>query len=198
MPAEPGPRLAAARERLLEAACALFSARGVRDVGVDELVASASVAKATFYKYFPSKDDLVLAVLDQHAFGWVRAMRERAADASPADRAEVLFDLLADATAQVWDPVLDPSVLVRVALELGPKDPAGARCLEHLDAAHDLLADLAQAAGVAHPVQLADTWRLLLLGALTATLHGDAGAGERARVLGAGLVTRPIAARFAG
>lgn len=176
----------------------LFTARGVRAVGVDELAARAGVAKATFYKYFPSKDDLVLAVLDQHASGWLRTMRERAADAPPPDCAEVLFDLLADATSQVWNPVLDPSVLVRVALELGPEDPAGARCLEHLDAAHDVLADLADAAGVAHPRELADTWRLLLLGALTATLHGDAGAGERARVLGAGLVAGPRAARFVG
>ena len=49
-----------ARERILGAANELFSTRGVRDVGIDELIERAGVAKATLYRHFASKDDLVL------------------------------------------------------------------------------------------------------------------------------------------
>ena len=51
------------RERLLETASHLFYAEGIQAVGVDRLIAQAGVPKATFYRHFPSKDDLVLAYL---------------------------------------------------------------------------------------------------------------------------------------
>ena len=57
---EPSP---VARERILDSAYDLFSTRGVRAVGIDEVIERAAVAKATLYRHFPSKDDLVLAFL---------------------------------------------------------------------------------------------------------------------------------------
>src|SRR5262245_37020905 len=60
----------AARRRLLDTATRLFYAEGVHSVGIDRIIAEASVAKATFYKHFPSKDDLVRAYIDeQHELG---------------------------------------------------------------------------------------------------------------------------------
>jgi AcrR family transcriptional regulator len=58
MSAEP-----AARERILESAYELFSHRGVRAVGIEEVIERAAVAKATLYRHFPSKDELVLEFL---------------------------------------------------------------------------------------------------------------------------------------
>src|SRR3954451_5122564 len=52
-----------ARDRVVGAASALFYAHGVRGVGVDRIVRSGQVTKATFYRHFPSKEDLVLAYL---------------------------------------------------------------------------------------------------------------------------------------
>jgi AcrR family transcriptional regulator len=51
------------RERLLETADQLFYTEGVRAVGIDRIIADAGVAKMSFYNHFPSKDDLILAVL---------------------------------------------------------------------------------------------------------------------------------------
>jgi len=48
--------LPAARERILTTAYELFTRRGIRDVGVDEVVEKAAVAKTTLYRHFPSKD----------------------------------------------------------------------------------------------------------------------------------------------
>jgi AcrR family transcriptional regulator len=53
----------AARERIVETADRLFYEAGVRAVGIDRIIAEAYVAKMTLYTHFPSKDDLILAVL---------------------------------------------------------------------------------------------------------------------------------------
>src|SRR4051812_237735 len=59
-----------ARTRLLDTATRLFYAEGIHAVGIDRIIAEAGVAKATFYNHFPSKDDLVLAyVQDQDRIG---------------------------------------------------------------------------------------------------------------------------------
>jgi AcrR family transcriptional regulator len=54
-----------ARRRLLDTATRLFYAEGIRGVGIDRIIAEAGVAKATFYNHFPSKDDLVLAYVEE-------------------------------------------------------------------------------------------------------------------------------------
>lgn len=51
------------QEAIIAVATKLFSAHGYHAVGVDAIVAESGVAKMTFYKYFPSKDDLILKVL---------------------------------------------------------------------------------------------------------------------------------------
>ena len=52
-----------ARQRILETADRLFYEFGLRAVGIDRIIAEAGVAKMSLYKHFPSKDDLILAVL---------------------------------------------------------------------------------------------------------------------------------------
>lgn len=52
-----------ARQRILETADRLFYQHGIRGVGIDRIIAEAEVAKMSLYKHFPSKDDLILAVL---------------------------------------------------------------------------------------------------------------------------------------
>lgn len=61
VPSEPS----AARRRLLDAATRLFYERGIHAVGIDRIIAEADVAKATFYKHFPSKTALVLAYVEE-------------------------------------------------------------------------------------------------------------------------------------
>jgi len=68
--AHSGPTAGPARRRLLDTATRLFYAEGIRAAGIDRIIAEADVAKATFYNHFPSKDDLVLAyVEDQDRIG---------------------------------------------------------------------------------------------------------------------------------
>jgi len=60
------PETSQARKRVLETADRLFYQDGIRAVGIDRIVAEAGVAKMSLYKHFPSKDDLILAVLQYH------------------------------------------------------------------------------------------------------------------------------------
>jgi len=55
------------RQRILVAADRLFYGNGITNVGVQQLVDEAEVTRVTFYRHFPSKDDLVLAYLQDRA-----------------------------------------------------------------------------------------------------------------------------------
>jgi AcrR family transcriptional regulator len=53
------------RERILDAATRRYYADGIRAVSADRLIAEAGVSKVTFYRHFPTKDDLITAYLGQ-------------------------------------------------------------------------------------------------------------------------------------
>jgi AcrR family transcriptional regulator len=59
------------RERILETAARLFYESGVRSVGIDRILEESGAAKASFYRYFPSKDALVEAYLRQRHERWM-------------------------------------------------------------------------------------------------------------------------------
>jgi AcrR family transcriptional regulator len=52
-----------ARSRLLATATRIFYAEGLHSVGIDRIVAEAKVTRATLYRHFPGKEDLVVAYL---------------------------------------------------------------------------------------------------------------------------------------
>src|ERR1700759_2032999 len=52
-----------ARTRLLTTATRIFYAEGIHSVGVDRIIVEAKVTRATFYRHFPGKEDLVLTYL---------------------------------------------------------------------------------------------------------------------------------------
>lgn len=77
-----GTRPSEARQRLLETATRIFYGEGIHSVGVDRIITEAKVTRATFYRHFPSKEELVLAYLraaDQ-------AIRDQVAAATNAGR----------------------------------------------------------------------------------------------------------------
>src|SRR4026209_2475406 len=84
-----------ARERILATAYELFSRRGIRAVGIDEVIERAGVAKATLYRHFPSKDDLVLAFLERREQLWTREWVEveaRRRGSTPEAQLLAIFD----------------------------------------------------------------------------------------------------------
>ena len=53
------------REKILHVANDLFQTRGINSTGVDTIVAVAGTTKMTLYKYFRSKEDLILEVMQK-------------------------------------------------------------------------------------------------------------------------------------
>ncbi|WP_297084868.1 TetR/AcrR family transcriptional regulator [uncultured Demequina sp.] len=70
-----------AREAILAEATAQFTALGIRAVSADRVIDGAGVSKVTFYRHFPTKDDLVVAYLEAE-LERVRSAVERAAAAT--------------------------------------------------------------------------------------------------------------------
>jgi AcrR family transcriptional regulator len=55
------------RERIVEAATELFYAQGLRAVSAEKIIAQVGITKVTFYRHFPTKDDLIVAYLERRA-----------------------------------------------------------------------------------------------------------------------------------
>ncbi|MFI6763304.1 TetR/AcrR family transcriptional regulator [Micromonospora sp. NPDC050417] len=93
---EPQGRPSEARSRLLNTATRVFYAEGIHSVGIDRIVAEAQVTRATLYRHFPGKEDLVLAYLNQVDEA-MRAQADRAADGglSAADTIRALSESIA-------------------------------------------------------------------------------------------------------
>ena len=58
-----------ARARLVEAASELFYAHGIRNVSIEQVLDVAHVTRSTLYRYFGTKDDLVVAYLEREDQG---------------------------------------------------------------------------------------------------------------------------------
>lgn len=90
-----------ARARLVAVASGLFYRKGIPNVGINEIIETSAVARMTLYNHFSSKDELVLAVMEQR-----REERQKgivAAMARPRGaRAKILaaFDYLAKLTRE--------------------------------------------------------------------------------------------------
>lgn len=81
------------RQQILDTATTLFSKHGYHAVGVDWIIAESSVAKMTMYRHFPSKIDLVSAVLRQRQQQCAVSLRAFVDEAdAPLARLERVFD----------------------------------------------------------------------------------------------------------
>jgi AcrR family transcriptional regulator len=119
-----------ARERLLATASGLFYREGIRAVGVERILAEAPATRATFYRHFPSKEDLVLAYLrgvDAHIRTKVQAAVENAT--SPADAVRAIGTAVADSLAE---PEFRGCAFLNAAAEYpDPRDPVRQVILDH-------------------------------------------------------------------
>jgi AcrR family transcriptional regulator len=94
---------AGARERIVQTALDLFYRQGYLATGINQVIAEAGVSKNTFYYYFPSKEDLCLAYLQQRHKGWMSWLKATIDQYSrPYDRLLSVFGFLSS-----WLPACD-------------------------------------------------------------------------------------------
>ena len=178
------PRASKARQRILDNAYELFSRRGIRAVGVEEVIARSAVAKATLYRHFPSKDDLVLAFLEQREQLWTRQFVEAGAmerGTTPEERLLAIFDVFHD-----WFQRDDYEgcSFINVLLETADRDhPIGVASAKHLENIRTIVRTLAEEAGLRDPEAFALSWHILMKGAIVQAAEGDREAAHRAKAI---------------
>jgi AcrR family transcriptional regulator len=180
-----------ARQRILATAARLFYRHGIRAVGVDRIIREAQVAKATFYKHFPSKDDLVLAWLrdrESHWLHWIQEELDRREEL-PEARLLALFDLLGE---WIERPGFRGCPFVNAAAEVAdPDHPVVEEVRRFRREVEDFLARTAAGAGFHRPERLAAQLSLLVSGTfVAATATGSAAPAAIARAAAEAVLAR--------
>lgn len=172
-----------AKQRLLTTAEELFYAEGVRAVGLDRLLQASGVGRASFYRHFASKDDLVVAVLedrDRRWLDWLRESVEQTGD--PAARPLAVFDALAQRFAR---KDFRGCAFINTMVEVADRESAAHQVADrHKRRVIEYLDELLTAAGRSDADELAAELALLVDGAIvTAVREGTPEAASRARAI---------------
>jgi AcrR family transcriptional regulator len=159
------PRTATdARQRILETASQLFYQQGIRAVGVDTIIAQSEVAKTTLYRYFPSKDDLVVAYLeDRNQRFWTMLEDVVQRSSSPKQQLLALLTWL-DGLLASDDSYGCPFLMVATEFP-EPDYPGHQVAIVHKNQLRDRLMELAQASGIPKAKALSSGLMLLIDGA---------------------------------
>lgn len=115
------PTVLPIRDRIVQTAHELFYRDGVRATGVDKLIAAAGVTKVTFYRHFPSKNELILAFLDyrhQRWMDWFRDALQRHGGAAAGSAA-----VLAALGEWLQSPDYRGCAFINSTVELGGSQP---------------------------------------------------------------------------
>jgi AcrR family transcriptional regulator len=168
---EPLPS-APAKLRILETANELFYGDGIRTVGVDRLISSSSVTKATFYKHYGSKDRLIADYVDYRH----RIERDRISELADSsdDPLTVLRSLLESILSDIAAPGFRGCPFINAAAEFPDLDHPVRRAVErHREWYNGVLQQLLRDLG--HPLSgdAADDLELARDGAMTGGYAGD-------------------------
>lgn len=175
-----------ARERLVRAAEELFYAEGIRAVGVERLLAVSGVGRASFYRHFASKDDLVVAVVDGYGQRWFDWLHAAVAERGGAPLA--LFDALAERFgSDDYRGCAAINTMVEVA---DPASAAHRAAAAHKRTLTSYVAELLTEAGYARATrELAEQLVLLIDGAqVTALRERSAAPAHRAKAVASALL----------
>src|SRR6476660_195793 len=171
-----------ARERVLTASYELFRRQGTSNVGVDAVVEYSGVAKTSLYRHFHSKRELVAAFLERReqlwTIDWLESEACRRAT-SPADRLLAIFDVFSD-----WfqSEDFDGCSFINVLLEYPSGHPSRRQARIHLANIRTFLKRLATEAGVKDTQAFADTWHIMMKGAIVAACEGCLDAACKVKV----------------
>lgn len=168
-----------AGERVFAVAADLFYRKGIRAVGVEEIVNGAGVAKISLYRSFKSKDDLIVAYLEQRNAEFWQQWDERFAPHSDNPRAllDAIMDYLARRTTQAG---YRGCPFINYAVEFPETSHPGHRVVEtNKREWRRRFVAISEALGAANPKLLADSLMLLVEGtyAVSQTLGGPKGPG---------------------
>jgi AcrR family transcriptional regulator len=162
--AVPAPSSPSPRERILLTAHDLFYRDGLRATGIDRIIAESGVAKLTFYRCFPSKDELIRTFLDYRHERWmawfVDALGRHGAVAGGG-----LAPLLPTLAEWFADPLFRGCAFINAMAEVGASQPGVAQIVQsHKKDMQQVIAGLLPAGP--HQQAIADAAALAVDGAI--------------------------------
>ncbi|HEY5153371.1 MAG TPA: TetR/AcrR family transcriptional regulator [Acidimicrobiales bacterium] len=161
-----------AREtRVLDTAARLFYARGVHEVGMDELVRSTGLGKATIYRLYPTKDALIGAYLQRLAATIAASIDDQVA-AHPADPRGALLAVLGDIKDDLRRPDFRGCAFNNASIEYDdPTHPARIQARDHRALLWRRLTELAEQLVPGRGAALGGQLAALIDGCYTSAAH---------------------------
>ena len=173
------PPRAPAKGRILDTANVLFYEDGIRNVGVDRIISASSVTKATFYKHYRAKDNLIVEYITAR-HETVRANVENMIATSP-DAEHVLRAFVAAIIGEIDTPGFRGCPFINAAAEFPDAEhPVRKVVTAHREWYVDTLAELLREMGHPVPGDAADELLLARDGALSGGYAGDSIAASAA------------------
>ncbi|QGQ97198.1 TetR/AcrR family transcriptional regulator [Paenibacillus psychroresistens] len=155
-----------AKDRILQVASELFYYEGIRAVGIDRIIAESEVAKASFYRNFATKDDLVVAFLEQR-HGRSLARVADAKNSHPNDPSEQLRYLFGSMAARMKQPDFRGCPFLNTVVEFpNPDHPGHIKAISCRQALWVDVIQMARDAGAVDPDELAAQLEVLYNGAV--------------------------------
>jgi AcrR family transcriptional regulator len=160
------------RERIVAAATELFYAQGLRAVSAEKIIAQVGITKVTFYRHFPTKDDLIVAYLERRA-KWERdaiAQARQAASDVPG-----VFRIVAEAIgAESCRPGFRGCPFINAAAEYAdPEHPVRRAVDAHRRWFRQTIAELLDEINVPDSARVADQLVMLRDGAMVSGYLSD-------------------------
>jgi AcrR family transcriptional regulator len=154
-----------AGERVFDVAADLFYRESIRSVGVETIVQQAGVSKISLYRSFESKDDLIVAYLENRNSEYWRNVDRIVAAKRGNPRAQ-LYALLDYVGGRATTPGYRGCPFINFAAEFPDASHPGHQAVEaNKREMRRRLVELTKAMGVRHHAQLADALFLLIEGA---------------------------------
>ncbi|UDF14656.1 TetR/AcrR family transcriptional regulator [Antiquaquibacter oligotrophicus] len=168
----PTTQRAPAKGRILETADVLFYEDGIRNVGVDRIIAASSVTKATFYKHYRAKDNLIIEYISGRHRSEKRALEDLISSAPTPEAAVRAF--VASIAELISSPGFRGCPFINAAAEFpNPAHPVRVIVRDHREWYVDTLAALLRDLGHPVPGDAADELLLARDGALSGGYAGD-------------------------
>jgi AcrR family transcriptional regulator len=185
----------ARQDHILDVAGELFYARGVHEVGMDELIRATGLGKATVYRLFPSKDELIGAYLQRRA-DRIHALIDADIERHRSDPKAALRALFAAVAADVARESFRGCAFNNASIEFAdPPPPARRVARDYRAGLRDRLRAVSRALVPGRAAaQLADELALVIDGMYTSAAHlGPDGPAKRGPALARRLVEQRTA-----
>ncbi|MBE1442390.1 TetR/AcrR family transcriptional regulator [Paenibacillus sp. OAS669] len=155
-----------AKERILRVASRLFYKEGVRAVGIDRIIEESGVAKASFYRNFPTKDSLIVAYLEKRHCNRSISI-EQAIQRFPDSPKDQLYALLDELVERMTHPEFRGCPFMNAVVEFPDLEHPGHRsAVENRHRTWDKVKEIAMKGGVRDPEELTSQLRIISDGAM--------------------------------